>query len=135
VWAEPIWGCDGVEEVLTSFPNILLFCLFVGMAFLHSPGCPRTHSVDQASLNLHSQSSHCLCLRSAAITAAQQLHPLLQKLSISHQIPLASPFETLSSPSPLPPLSFPSPSPLPPLSLLLGLLSVTQIHCLPQSQD
>jgi hypothetical protein len=55
---------------------IIIFCLFVfwDRVFLHSPGCPGTHSVDQAGLELRNppaSASQVLGLKACATTTGQ----------------------------------------------------------------
>jgi hypothetical protein len=61
---------------LPSFPFFFLFLVFPGRVSLYSPGCPGTHFVDQAGLELRNPSasaSQVLGLKACVTTARHML--------------------------------------------------------------
>jgi hypothetical protein len=72
----PLWQVSHFNFRKLSFEFVSLICLFVfvfrNRVSLCSPGCPGTHSVDQAGLklrNLPASASQVLGLKAFAITA------------------------------------------------------------------
>jgi hypothetical protein len=47
-----LWYVEGMQLFCFVLFCFVLFCLFLRPVSLCSPGCPRTHSVDQAGLEL-----------------------------------------------------------------------------------
>jgi hypothetical protein len=76
-------GRNGQTQYLCLSPSpeftIFFFFFFQDRVSLYSPGCPRTHFVDQAGLelrNLPASASRVLGSKACATTPSTQVHPL-----------------------------------------------------------
>jgi hypothetical protein len=73
---------DLTDKLMEFFSVVVVFCLFVcfvfqDRVFLYSPGCPGTHFVDQAGLelrNLPASASQALGLKACATTPGNWSH-------------------------------------------------------------